>query len=102
MNKVIISNAVIKGYHEFQIRPPPLLDLQVTKEYGNRRDKNACLVWVPELVSISREMWNIVTDAKRGEIVETIAGLPIGRAPRGFSSCFWELLSSPNVDSIEW
>lgn len=46
MNKVMISNAVIKGYHEFQIRRPPLLDLQVTKEYGNRRDKNACLVWV--------------------------------------------------------
>ena len=38
----------------------------------------------------------------RGEIVETIAGLPIGRVPRGFSSCFWELLSSPDVDSIEW
>ena len=49
MRKVIISNAVIKGYHEFQIRPPPLLCLQVTKEYGNKHDKNACLVWVPEL-----------------------------------------------------
>ena len=54
------------------------------------------------LVSIPREMWNIATHAKRGEIVETIAGLPIGRVPRGLSSCFWELLSSPNVDSIEW
>ena len=102
MRKVIISNAVIKGYHEFQIRPPPLLCLQVTKEYGNKHDKNACLVWVPELESIPREMWNIVTDAKRGEVVETIAGLPIGRVPRGLSSCFWELLSSPDVASIEW
>ena len=88
MRKVIISNAVIKGYHEFQIRPPPLLCLQVTKEYGNKHDKNACLVWVPELESTPREMWNMVTDAKRGEVVETIAGLPIGRVPRGLSSCF--------------
>ena len=68
----------------------------------DKNDKNACLVWVPELKSIPREMWNIVIDAKRGEVVETIAGLPIGRVPRGLSSCVWELLSSPHVASIEW
>ena len=47
-------------------------------------------------------MWSVVTDAKRGERVETIAGLPIGRVPQGLSSCFWELLSSPHIDSIDW
>ena len=100
--KVVVSNAVIKGYHIFQIRPPPLLDLQVTKEYGNKHDKYACLIWVPELELIPRNKWSVVTDAKRGERVETITGLPIGRVPQGLSSCFWELLSSPHVDSIDW
>ena len=65
MSKVIISNAVIKGYHEFQIDPPPTLALTVTKEYGDRHDANACLVWVPELESIPPAMWNIVTDNRR-------------------------------------
>ena len=102
MSKVIISNAVFKGYHEFQIHPPPTLALTVTKEYGNRHDADACLVWVPELESIPLAMWSIVTDLKSGETVETIAGLPIGRVPRGLSSCVRALLSSPDVDAIEW
>ena len=102
MNKVVISNAVIKGYHKLQICPSPLLDLQVTKEYGNKHDKYACLIWVPELELIPRDLWSVVTDTKRGERVETIAGLPIGSVPRGLSQCFWELLSSPHVDSIDW
>ena len=102
MITVVISNAIVKGYYEFQIRPPPTFSLRVTKEYGNRHDRTACLIWVPELESISAEMRAVVTDIKRGETVQTIAGLPIGRVPRGLSSCFWELLSSPNVDSIQW
>ena len=80
MIKVVVSKAVIKGYHIFRIRPPPLLDLQVTKEYGNKHDKYACLIWVPEL--IPRNMWSVVTDAKRGERVETIANQNQGRACR--------------------
>ena len=102
MITVVVSNAVVKGYHEFQIRPPPTFSLKVTKEYGNRHDRTACLIWVPELDSIPPEMRTVVIDIKRGETVETIAGLPIGRVPRGLSSCFWELLSSPDVDSIQW
>lgn len=102
MVKVNLCNAVVKGYHEFQIRPPPSLSLPVTKEYGNKHDPNACLVWVPELESIPRAMWNVVTDAKRGEIVKHIAGLPIGRVPIGLSSCFWNLLDSVDVERIEW
>ena len=102
MIKVVVSKAVIKGYHIFRIRPPPLLDLQVTKEYGDKHDKYACLIWVPELELIPRNMWSVVTDAKRGERVETITGLPIRWVPQGLSSCFWELLTSPHVDSIDW
>jgi hypothetical protein len=44
----------------------------------------------------------IVTDIKRGETVNTIARLPIGRVPEGFSLVFTELLSSSAVDKIEW
>lgn len=97
MIRVVISNVVIKGYHEFQIRPPPSFSLKVTKEYGNKYDPTACLIWVPELDSIPPEMRAVVTDIERGETMATIAGLPIGRVPRGLSSCFWELLSSPDV-----
>ena len=99
MHIIVIENAVIKGYHEFQIRPPLALLLPVTKEYGNRHD--ACLVWVPEIEQIPSSLWNHVTDEKRGESVRTIAGFPIGRVPKGLSSCFYELLGSSNVECIE-
>lgn len=102
MVQIVIENAVVKGYHEFQIRPPIDLPLPVTKEYGNKHDPYACLVWVPELDSIPVTMWSHVTDIKRGETVQTIAGLPIGRVPQGLSSCFRETLGSPHVDRIEW
>lgn len=58
------------------------------------------MIWIPELESIPPEIRTVVTDIKGGETVETIAGLPIGHVPRGLSSRFWELLSSPDVDSI--
>jgi len=45
-------------------------------------------------------MWSIVTDPKRGETIENIAGLPIEGVPRGLSSCFRALLSSPDVDAL--
>ena len=102
MVKIVIKNAVVKGYHEFQIRPPPTLYLPVTKEYGNRHDPNACLVWVPELGNIPERMWSTVTDAKRGEMVHTIAGLPIEKCQKGYLLVFFELLSSADVVSLEW
>lgn len=43
MVRIIISNAVIKGYHDFQIKPPMSLVLKVTKEYGNKYDQHACI-----------------------------------------------------------
>ena len=56
MVKITLCNAVVKGYHEFKIRPPPSLSLLVTKEFGNKRDPNACLVWVPDLEFIPQAM----------------------------------------------
>ena len=73
MRNIIVSNAVIKGYHEFQIRPPQCVLLPVTKEYENKHDPNACLIWVPELDKIPTNLWNETTDEKRGERVRTIA-----------------------------
>ena len=102
MRNIIVSSAVIKGYHEFQIRPPQCVLLPVTKEYGNKHDPNACLIWVPELDKIPINLWNETTDEKRGERVRTIAGLPIGWVPRGLSFCFWDLLSMADVECIEW
>ncbi|KAL9977144.1 hypothetical protein ACROYT_G014517, partial [Oculina patagonica] len=100
MRLVTVSNVVIKGYHKFQIRPPQIVRLPVTKEYGNRHDPHACSVWVPELEKIPSNLRNQITDEKRGERVSTIAGLPIGRVPRGLSSCFWDLLSMAQVKCI--
>ena len=56
----------------------------------------------PEIEKIPSSLWNHVTDEKRGVRVRTIAGLPIGRVPKGLSSCFYELLGSSNVECIEW
>ncbi|KAK2558708.1 hypothetical protein P5673_018913 [Acropora cervicornis] len=102
MHIIVIENALIKGYHKFQIRPPPpALLLPVTKEYGNRHDPHACLVWVPEIEKTPSSLWNHETDETCGERVRTINGLPTGRVPKGLSSCFYELLGSNNVERIE-
>ena len=102
MIKIVIENAVVKGYHEFQIRRPISLPLPVTKEYGNRHDPHACLVWVPALENIPYKMWSTVTDIKRGETVHTIPGLPVGRVPKGVYSCLHQPLGSTHVNRIEW
>jgi hypothetical protein len=56
------------------------------------------LIWVPDLEKNPITMRNNITDEKRDERVRTIAGLPIGRVPRGLSSCFWDLLGSSDVN----
>lgn len=55
-----------------------------------------------ELEKIPTNLWSETTDEKRGERVRTIAGLPIGRVPRGLFSCFWDLLGNADVECIEW
>ena len=65
---VVISNAVVKGYHEFQIRHPPTFSLRVTREYGTRHDRAACLLWVPELEFIPPGMRTAAADIKRGAV----------------------------------
>ena len=88
MVKLTLDIAVVKGFLKFLIRPPPSMSLPVTKEYGNKYDPNPCLVWVPELQCVSQTMRNAVSDAKQGEIVKHMAGLPIRRVPLRLPSCF--------------
>lgn len=56
MRNIIVGDTLIKGYHKFQIRPPQCVLLQVMKEYGNKHDPNACLIWVPKLDKISTNL----------------------------------------------
>lgn len=91
----LLENCVIKGYHKFQIRPPdtdPHTMLPVDREYTNTHDPNACLIWIPPLDTFSREIHETVTDAKRGLLLQDVAGLPIGHIPLGLSSSFRKIL----------
>ncbi|XP_070538001.1 uncharacterized protein [Ptychodera flava] len=81
MPQIRIRNAVIKGYHFFQIRAPQGLPLPVTKEYGNVRDPYALLIWLPELDEIDPTMHNIETDEKRHLKLHQVAGLVMGHVP---------------------
>ena len=60
---------MIKGYHEFQIRPPQCELQPETKECGNKHEPHACLILVPELDKIPTNLWNETVDKKRGERV---------------------------------
>lgn len=93
--KVILKNSVIKGYHVFKIRPPytnPATRLTVDREYTNRHDEHACLVWLPALDTFSIDMHNMFTDEKRQLKLTDIAGLPIGHVPKCLSSVFRHVL----------
>lgn len=49
---IILKNSVFTRYHAFKIRPPetfPKTNLMVDNGYLNISDKDACLVWIPEL-----------------------------------------------------
>lgn len=94
---IILENSVIKGYHAFKIKPPdtdPKTKLRIDREYTNISDKDACLVWIPELSDLDGNLHNMVTDKERNLILSDIAGLPIGHVPRILASCFYEVLDN--------
>ena len=65
---IIIENSVIEGYHAFKIRPPhtePKTKLQVDREYTNSNDRDACLVWIPELSTFDETLHSVVTDHQK-------------------------------------
>ena len=60
-----VENAVIKGYHLYNISPPvmdPPMKLVVDREYSNSHDKSACLVWVPPLEDFPSDIHAMFTD----------------------------------------
>lgn len=92
---VRLQNSVIKGYHQFRIRPPitnPTTYLFVDREYTNIQDVNACLVWIPPLTMFDPSFHQLVTDPKRQLTLADVADLPIGHVPRGLAGCFREIL----------
>ncbi|KAH3781060.1 hypothetical protein DPMN_158885 [Dreissena polymorpha] len=67
-NKMTLKNSVIKGYHVFMIRPfitSPPSQLIVDRDYSNKKDPDACLVWLPTLETFLKSSHNTVTDEKR-------------------------------------
>lgn len=94
---ITLEHSVIKGYHAFKIRPPltePQTRLIVDREYTNISDIDACLVWMPELTSFDKHLYNLVTDKQRNLMLSDIAGLPIGHVPKILASCFRNVLDS--------
>ena len=66
--------------------------LIVDREYGNIHDKDACLVWLPNLECYPEELHDNETDESRHLKLFDVAGLPIGHIPRGLGGCFRELM----------
>ena len=102
--EVTLKNSVVKGYHVYKIKPPmtdPATRLVIDREYSNPRDPNACLVWVPPLSDMPKEVHNIYTDMKTYLKVSDIAGLPVGHVPLGFSGTFRLFLEQGCVITCE-
>lgn len=94
-SSILLENSVIKGYHDFKIRPPvtdPPTKLFVDREYTNIHDHNACLVWVPTIEKFECSLHSITTDEKRGLFLKDVAGLPLGHVPRGLAGSFRDIL----------
>ncbi|KAH3768833.1 hypothetical protein DPMN_170049 [Dreissena polymorpha] len=87
-----IKDSVIKGYHQFKIRPPMHTELNVDLEYTNLHDENAALVWIPPIEDFPPEMRQNVTDQSRFLRLCDIAGLPIGHVPRGLAGAFRKII----------
>ena len=90
-----LQNSVIKGYHQYHIRPPitdPLTQLIFDREYTNIHDKCACLVWIPDLDTFDASKHDMLTDDKRYLYLSDIVGLPVRHVPRGMTPIFRSVL----------
>lgn len=90
-----LENSVIKGYHDYKIRPPntdPVTRLLVDREYTNIHDICACLVWIPPLSTFPQCQHEILTDEKRHLLLKDVADLPVGHVPRELAGCFRAIL----------
>ncbi|KAI8481604.1 hypothetical protein Bbelb_407040 [Branchiostoma belcheri] len=74
---ITIDGIAIKGYHVFQRRPLPGLEMDITITPTTEMRVG------PALSSIPPDRRDVVIDAKRGTTVRSIAGKAIGRLPAG-------------------
>ena len=96
MHKMFVTSSVVKGSHVYKIRPPNVKEplLRVDREYGNIHDKDACLVWLPELECYPKPLHDTVLR------LSDIASLSIGHVPRGLGSCFCDIIDMNSVNTI--
>ena len=64
----------------------------MNKEYTYIIDRDACLVWLPELEEFDDKLHDMITDHQRHLKLSDIAGLPIEHAPRVLADFFWTVL----------
>ena len=67
------------------------------KEYTNIIDRDACLVWLPELEEFDEKLHDMITYHQRHLKLSDIAGLPIRHAPRVLSGFFWTVLDDDGI-----
>jgi len=69
LSKTIMwENSVVNWYHAYQIKPPitdPPTKFRVDKEYTYIIDRDACLVWLPELKEFNDKLHDMITDHQR-------------------------------------
>lgn len=85
MDKILIKDSFIKGYHIFEITPHIEVEVEVEKEVGKRFDPFAVIVNVPILEKIAPELHGETTRVEKREwpkqVVQDIAGKVVGRIP---------------------
>lgn len=86
-----IEDSVIKGYHEYKIAPPLALELVLQPEYVNIHDKDAILVWMPQI----KDDKILKQKTSQGLYVKDLVNpvpLIIGHVPRGLAAIFRQFL----------
>ncbi|XP_052224692.1 uncharacterized protein LOC127840327 isoform X2 [Dreissena polymorpha] len=94
---IVLGNSAIKRYYALKIKPPitePPTKLRIDRENTNIEDKDAGLVWIPELFTFDSKLQSLLTDHGRQLMLSDVAGLPIGRVPRVLASCFYSILDT--------
>ena len=86
----------------YQVRAPNGLDLKVKKEYGNKKDDFALMVWLPELKEIPIDQHEVITDKKRKLKLRQVAGLPMGHVPFIMSEALTKCLDQNLATNISW
>ena len=66
--------------------------LKFDREYSNMKDKDASLVWVPDIDSFEEEDKSFIVHERNFLMLADIAGLQIGHVPQGLSSAMRQLL----------